>query len=60
MLHVHPLQQGNERVLVTQVRQQFKANIQEVDDDKVGVLRSQQQWQPHCMSSSSCSVAEDS
>ncbi len=28
-------QQGNEKVLVEQVRQQFKANRLEVDDDKV-------------------------
>ena len=30
-----PPQQGNEKVLVGQIRSQFKANIKEVDDDKV-------------------------
>lgn len=29
------LQQGNEKILINQVRQQFKANMNEVDDDKV-------------------------
>ena len=51
------MQQGNEKVLVGQIRSQFKANLREVDDDKVSpeglwkitALR-QSRWQSptHC------------
>eukprot|EP00955_Chlamydomonas_euryale_P088217 364360-Chlamydomonas_euryale.AAC.4 len=30
-----PSQQGNDKTWVTQVRQQFKANLNEVDDEKI-------------------------